>query len=158
MLRFSCILVLSSILTLPSGATVDTSPRGKLRCEFKFSMQVANVTVERTADGHQKKKMLSPSEEHSAPVLDGTSAPLNFSKLTPCQFGISVQSFTPASSRKGERTGRYFMLNSLCMIFMVLHRQRCNVCNESAVLSNHWQRSTDIYCIFTLEFAKMPEQ
>ncbi|KAM9360168.1 cell division cycle-associated protein 2 [Symphorus nematophorus] len=41
--------------------------------------------------------MLSPSEQDSPPVLNDTSAPLNFCGLTPCQFGISVQSFTPAS-------------------------------------------------------------
>lgn len=55
-------------------------------------------------EGEQREKMLSPSEEEAPPVVDGTSDPLNFSKLTPCQFGISVQSFTPATSsnRKGE--------------------------------------------------------
>ncbi|XP_070760893.1 cell division cycle-associated protein 2 [Enoplosus armatus] len=50
-----------------------------------------------STEGHPKEKMLSPSEEDSPPVLNGTSAPLNFSELTPHQFGISVQSFTPAS-------------------------------------------------------------
>ncbi|KAG8011696.1 Cell division cycle-associated protein 2, partial [Nibea albiflora] len=56
--------------------------------------QMADVLTE----GSQSDKALSPSEEvDSPPVLDDTSAPLNFSELTPCQFGISVQSFTPAS-------------------------------------------------------------
>uniref|UniRef100_UPI0037E7BAA1 cell division cycle-associated protein 2 n=1 Tax=Semicossyphus pulcher TaxID=241346 RepID=UPI0037E7BAA1 len=52
----------------------------------------------------QKEKMLSLSEEDSAQIINDTSAPLNFSELTPCQFGISVQSFTPAtlSNRKDK--------------------------------------------------------
>ncbi|XP_027133777.1 cell division cycle-associated protein 2 isoform X6 [Larimichthys crocea] len=55
---------------------------------------MANVLTE----GNQLEKVLSPSEEVDCPpVLDDTSAPLNFSGLTPCQFGISAQSFTPAS-------------------------------------------------------------
>ncbi|XP_051277336.1 cell division cycle-associated protein 2 isoform X3 [Dicentrarchus labrax] len=48
-------------------------------------------------EGDQKEKMVSPLEEDSPPVLNDTSAPLNFTEITPCQFGISVQSFTPAS-------------------------------------------------------------
>ncbi|XP_008295898.1 cell division cycle-associated protein 2 isoform X2 [Stegastes partitus] len=48
--------------------------------------------------GEQKEKVLSPSEEAIPPVLDESLPPLNFSALTPSQFGISVQSFTPASS------------------------------------------------------------
>ncbi|XP_029296608.1 LOW QUALITY PROTEIN: cell division cycle-associated protein 2 [Cottoperca gobio] len=48
-------------------------------------------------EGDQKENLLPPSEEDSLPVLIDTTAPMNFSDLTPCQFGISVQSFTPAS-------------------------------------------------------------
>nr|XP_046241670.1 cell division cycle-associated protein 2 isoform X3 [Scatophagus argus] len=44
-----------------------------------------------------QEEVFSPSEENSPPVLKDVSAPLNFSELTPCQFGISAQSFTPAS-------------------------------------------------------------
>ncbi|XP_070690062.1 cell division cycle-associated protein 2 isoform X2 [Pempheris klunzingeri] len=49
-----------------------------------------------STNGDQKEKRSPPSEEDST-VLQDTSAPLNFSRLTPCQFGISVDSFTPAS-------------------------------------------------------------
>ncbi len=93
-------------------------------------MQIANV--ERNAvrtEGDQMEKMLSPSEEHSSPVLNDTSAPLDFSTLTPCQFGISVQSFAPASlpNLKGERTDPYFMLISFC-IFIDFRKQKCCLC------------------------------
>ncbi|XP_040899224.1 cell division cycle-associated protein 2 isoform X2 [Toxotes jaculatrix] len=57
-------------------------------------------------EGDQKDKMLSPSEEDHPHVLNGTSAPLNFSQLTPCQFGISVQSFTPAASSNHKDKSR----------------------------------------------------
>ncbi|XP_044052570.1 cell division cycle-associated protein 2 isoform X2 [Siniperca chuatsi] len=50
-----------------------------------------------STEGDQEEKILSPSEEDSPPVLNDTLPPLNFSELTPHQFGISVQSFTPAS-------------------------------------------------------------
>ncbi|KAG7489035.1 hypothetical protein JOB18_003307 [Solea senegalensis] len=49
-----------------------------------------------STDGDEREKMLSPSEESTPPLLNGTSAHLNFCTLTPRQFGISVQSFTPA--------------------------------------------------------------
>ncbi|KAM7018138.1 cell division cycle-associated protein 2 [Tautogolabrus adspersus] len=45
----------------------------------------------------QKEEILSPSHEESIQIMNGKSAPLNFSELTPHRFGISVQSFTPAS-------------------------------------------------------------
>uniref|UniRef100_A0A8C3AQQ3 PP1-binding domain-containing protein n=1 Tax=Cyclopterus lumpus TaxID=8103 RepID=A0A8C3AQQ3_CYCLU len=38
----------------------------------------------------------------SPPVVNDTSASLNFSELTPLQFGISEQSFTPASFSKNK--------------------------------------------------------
>ncbi|XP_040011991.1 cell division cycle-associated protein 2 isoform X2 [Xiphias gladius] len=57
-------------------------------------------------EGDPKKKMLSPAEEDVPPVLNGTPAPLNFSELTPCQFGISVQSFTPAASSNRKDKSR----------------------------------------------------
>nr|XP_061841911.1 cell division cycle-associated protein 2-like isoform X2 [Nerophis lumbriciformis] len=50
----------------------------------------------------QKEKMLQPSQDDSAPVLRNSPAPLNFH--TPSQFGISVQSFTPTSSRHTEKS------------------------------------------------------
>nr|XP_033475791.1 cell division cycle-associated protein 2 isoform X2 [Epinephelus lanceolatus] len=55
-------------------------------------------------EADQEGGNLSPSEEASSSVLNDTSAPLNFSELTPFQFGISVRSFTPAplSSHKDK--------------------------------------------------------
>lgn len=75
-------------------------------------MATVKMNTATSTEGDQKEKMLSPSEEDPSLVLNETSAPLNFSGLTPHQFGISVQSFTPASSssRKGERTGPTLML------------------------------------------------
>ncbi|XP_056233368.1 cell division cycle-associated protein 2 isoform X1 [Seriola aureovittata] len=68
---------------------------------------MATVELNTTGtEGDQKEKMLSPSEEDSPAVLNGTSAPLNFSELTPCQFGISVQSFTPAVSSNHKDKSR----------------------------------------------------
>ncbi|GLD73937.1 cell division cycle-associated protein 2 isoform X1, partial [Lates japonicus] len=55
-------------------------------------------------EGDQKEKLLSPSEEDT--VLNDTAAPLNFSELTPCQFGISIQSFTPAASSNRKDKSR----------------------------------------------------
>uniref|UniRef100_A0A8D3C697 PP1-binding domain-containing protein n=1 Tax=Scophthalmus maximus TaxID=52904 RepID=A0A8D3C697_SCOMX len=56
--------------------------------------------------GDQREKMLPPSEEDAPPVSKGTSASLNFSALTPCQFGISAQSFTPAASSSSNHKSR----------------------------------------------------
>ncbi|XP_031705304.1 cell division cycle-associated protein 2 isoform X2 [Anarrhichthys ocellatus] len=65
------------------------------------------ATAEMNTDGDQT---LSPSEEDSPPVLDDTSVPLNFSELTPSQFGISVQSFTPASLSNSKDKSRLAQL------------------------------------------------
>ncbi|XP_073321561.1 cell division cycle-associated protein 2 isoform X2 [Pagrus major] len=73
------------------------------------------ATVERktsSTEGDQKEKLLSPSEEDSPPVLKDTSSHLNFSELTPCQFGISVQSFTPASLSKSKEKSRLAQLKA----------------------------------------------
>ncbi|KAK5910388.1 hypothetical protein CesoFtcFv8_004227 [Champsocephalus esox] len=56
------------------------------------------ATLENRTDGDQKESMLTPSKADSHPVLNDTAAPMMFCNLTPCQFGISVQSFTPGSS------------------------------------------------------------
>ncbi|KAM7416125.1 hypothetical protein PAMA_018275 [Pampus argenteus] len=56
------------------------------------------------SDGDQWAKVLPSSEEDSPAVLNDISSPLNFSKLTPSQFGISVQSFNPASSNRKEKS------------------------------------------------------
>ncbi|XP_068577216.1 cell division cycle-associated protein 2 isoform X2 [Cebidichthys violaceus] len=61
------------------------------------------ATAETNTDGDQT---LSPSEEDSPPVSDYASGPLNFSELTPSQFGISVQSFTPAALSKSKDKSR----------------------------------------------------
>ncbi|KAM8886613.1 cell division cycle-associated protein 2 isoform 2-T2 [Spinachia spinachia] len=55
------------------------------------------ATAEMNTEGGQAEDMSSPPEEYSPPLLGDTSAPLNFSELTPREFGISVESFTPAS-------------------------------------------------------------
>ncbi|XP_041643306.1 cell division cycle-associated protein 2 isoform X3 [Cheilinus undulatus] len=53
----------------------------------------------------QKEEMLTPSTDALSEITNGNSAPLNFSELTPHQFGISVQSFTPASlSNRKDRS------------------------------------------------------
>ncbi|KAM3610825.1 uncharacterized protein V6R79_009298 [Siganus canaliculatus] len=54
------------------------------------------ATLEMSTEDNHKEKM-SPTEEEFPPFLQYTSAPMNFSELTPSQFGISIQSFTPAS-------------------------------------------------------------
>ncbi|XP_026199726.1 cell division cycle-associated protein 2 isoform X2 [Anabas testudineus] len=61
---------------------------------------MAKVTTETKTAGTEEelKEETSPSEKEATPVFDDTSAPLNFSKITPSQFGISVQSFIPSSS------------------------------------------------------------
>lgn len=56
------------------------------------------------ADGGQEESV-TPLEDLPL-VLKETTAPLNFCGLTPCHFGISAKSFTPANSSnsKGGRT------------------------------------------------------
>ncbi|KAM4745675.1 cell division cycle-associated protein 2 isoform 2-T2 [Anableps anableps] len=44
---------------------------------------------------------MSPTEEDAPTVINEISGPLNFSELTPHQFGISVESFIPSSNCKG---------------------------------------------------------
>ncbi|KAM8761554.1 cell division cycle-associated protein 2 isoform 1-T1 [Acanthopagrus schlegelii] len=73
------------------------------------------ATVERktrSTEGGQKEKLLAPSEEDSPSVVNDTSSQLNFSELTPCQFGISVQSFTPASLSKSKEKSRLAQLKA----------------------------------------------
>uniref|UniRef100_A0A3P8S1X5 PP1-binding domain-containing protein n=1 Tax=Amphiprion percula TaxID=161767 RepID=A0A3P8S1X5_AMPPE len=55
-------------------------------------------------NGEQKEKMLSSSEEAAPSILNESLPPLNFSGLTPSQFGISIQSFTPASSDRKDKS------------------------------------------------------
>uniref|UniRef100_A0AAQ4NT91 PP1-binding domain-containing protein n=1 Tax=Gasterosteus aculeatus aculeatus TaxID=481459 RepID=A0AAQ4NT91_GASAC len=70
------------------------------------------ATAEMNAEGNQADDLLSPSEEDSPPVLNDTSAPLNFSELTPREFGISVKSFTPASLSNGKDKFRLAQIKS----------------------------------------------
>ncbi|XP_034450741.1 cell division cycle-associated protein 2 isoform X2 [Hippoglossus hippoglossus] len=63
-------------------------------------------------EGSQKDEMLPPSEENTPPVLTDTSAPLNFSVVTPRRFGISVQSFTPAASSNHKDKSRLSQLKA----------------------------------------------
>lgn len=71
-----------------------------------YKMATVKMNTATSTEGDQKEKMLSPSEEDPSLVLNETSAPLNFSGLTPHQFGISVQSFTPASSSSRKDKSR----------------------------------------------------
>lgn len=79
-------------------------------------MQMA-TTDRKTAGTEEelREKTLPPTEEEAPPVLNDISAPLNFSELTPCQFGISEQSFIPSSSsnRKSERTSLFLCLTAV---------------------------------------------
>ncbi|XP_034547593.1 cell division cycle-associated protein 2 isoform X3 [Notolabrus celidotus] len=60
-------------------------------------MSAVEVNPAATMDD-QKEKTSLPSEDVSPQITnDDKSAPLDFSELTPFQFGISAQSFTPAS-------------------------------------------------------------
>lgn len=112
------------------------------------------ATVERSTgstEGDQQERALSPSEEDSPLVLNDTSAPLNFSELTPCQFGISVQSFTPTSlsNNKGERTASSLLLN--CSAFTVFHRQKCLPHIYRTVFSHHWKRPWEMCVVYILQ-------
>lgn len=66
-------------------------------------MQMAIVDKET-----DERKMLSPLEEDYASV---SREPIDFLKLTPTQFGITVQSFSQApSGSKGEITGTIYCI------------------------------------------------
>lgn len=83
-----------------------------------FSLQMATAEISTVScEGDQEGAASPPSVEDTPSVLNQTSAPLNFSELTPSQFGISVQSFTPAASsnRKGER-GRFVIWLQLLLL------------------------------------------
>lgn len=56
------------------------------------------------ADGGQKESV-TPLEDLPL-VLKETTAPLNFCGLTPCHFGISAKSFTPATSSNSKDKSR----------------------------------------------------
>uniref|UniRef100_A0A3P8NMA7 PP1-binding domain-containing protein n=1 Tax=Astatotilapia calliptera TaxID=8154 RepID=A0A3P8NMA7_ASTCA len=63
-------------------------------------------------DVRQSRAVSPPSVEDTPSVLNQTSAPLNFSELTPSQFGISVQSFTPAASSNRKDKSRLAQLKA----------------------------------------------
>ncbi|XP_026178180.1 cell division cycle-associated protein 2 isoform X2 [Mastacembelus armatus] len=58
-------------------------------------------TIVMNTEGGQQEKMLD-----TAPASNDTVAPMNFSEVTPCQFGISVQSFIPQSSSPSKCTDK----------------------------------------------------
>ncbi|XP_014193753.1 cell division cycle-associated protein 2 isoform X1 [Haplochromis burtoni] len=65
-----------------------------------------------SCEGDQEGAVSPPSVEDTPSVLNQTSAPLNFSELTPSQFGISVQSFTPAASSNRKDKSRLAQLKA----------------------------------------------
>uniref|UniRef100_A0A3B4G9M6 PP1-binding domain-containing protein n=1 Tax=Pundamilia nyererei TaxID=303518 RepID=A0A3B4G9M6_9CICH len=65
-----------------------------------------------SCEGDQEGAVSPPSVEDTPSVLNQTSAPLNFSELTPSQFGISVQSFTPAVSSNRKDKSRLAQLKA----------------------------------------------
>lgn len=65
-----------------------------------------------SCEGDQEGAASPPSVEDIPSVLNQTSAPLNFCELTPSQFGISVQSFTPAASSNRKDKSRLAQLKA----------------------------------------------
>ncbi|XP_035766510.1 cell division cycle-associated protein 2 [Neolamprologus brichardi] len=65
-----------------------------------------------SCEGDQEGAASPPPVEDIPSVLNQTSAPLNFSELTPSQFGISVQSFTPAASSNRKDKSRLAQLKA----------------------------------------------
>ncbi|XP_072244590.1 cell division cycle-associated protein 2 isoform X2 [Leuresthes tenuis] len=62
------------------------------------------ATVETlTGDTKEDQVNMSPSKDTTPSVLSEPSVPLNFSELTPSQFGISVESFTPSTSSSNPK-------------------------------------------------------
>lgn len=109
-------------------------------------MQMATAEISTAAcEGDHEGRALCPSEEDAPSVLNETSAPLNFSELTPSQFGISVQSFTPAASvsskRKGERTDLYLTAAAVAFT-LVESEERCTIIAKNKVyVSCMWNHS-----------------
>ncbi|XP_032372162.1 cell division cycle-associated protein 2 isoform X2 [Etheostoma spectabile] len=66
--------------------------------------KMATVEMNNASTEGDQKENMSPSEEDSPPVVIDPSDPLKFSELTPCQFGISVQSFIPASVNSKDKS------------------------------------------------------
>ncbi|XP_034727187.1 cell division cycle-associated protein 2 isoform X2 [Etheostoma cragini] len=65
---------------------------------------MATVEMNTASTEGDQKENASPSEEDSPPVFIDPSDPLKFSELTPCQFGISVQSFIPVSVNSKDKS------------------------------------------------------
>uniref|UniRef100_A0A668ARS0 PP1-binding domain-containing protein n=1 Tax=Myripristis murdjan TaxID=586833 RepID=A0A668ARS0_9TELE len=55
-------------------------------------------------EGDEEVRKLSSSEEEHVSLLGDTSAPLNFSQLSPSRFGISTQSFIPSSANHKDKS------------------------------------------------------
>ncbi|XP_062418165.1 cell division cycle-associated protein 2 [Pungitius pungitius] len=81
-----------------------------MKPSFKLSAQMA--TADMTTEGDRADGMLSPSEEGSPPLLNDSSAHLNFSELTPRAFGISAKSFTPVSLSNCKDKSRLAQIKS----------------------------------------------
>lgn len=58
------------------------------------------------AEDDQKENV---SSENLSPSPNGHTPVLSFSELTASHFGISVQSFAPSASPKGERSAAFMM-------------------------------------------------
>ncbi|KAM4577501.1 cell division cycle-associated protein 2 isoform 2-T2 [Odontesthes bonariensis] len=68
-------------------------------CIYFNSCTRQMATVETiTADTKEDQENMSHSKDATPYVLNEPSVPINFSELTPSQFGISVESFTTSSS------------------------------------------------------------
>uniref|UniRef100_A0A3Q0RPQ4 PP1-binding domain-containing protein n=1 Tax=Amphilophus citrinellus TaxID=61819 RepID=A0A3Q0RPQ4_AMPCI len=66
---------------------------------------MATVEISTAAsEGDHEGRALCPSEEDAPSLLNETSAPLNFSELTPSQFGISVVSLAPLFSLTTDKS------------------------------------------------------
>ncbi|XP_029366847.1 cell division cycle-associated protein 2 isoform X2 [Echeneis naucrates] len=70
-------------------------------------LKMANIEKNTAGAGADQIEKMGPSEEEAPPICpNGTLPPLNFSELTPTQFGISVQSFIPAASSNSKDKSR----------------------------------------------------
>ncbi|XP_068615364.1 cell division cycle-associated protein 2 [Brachionichthys hirsutus] len=82
----------------------------KLEAPLACSVQMESSDAGTLED--QWEKMPSSLQEAVPPVLHHTSAPLNFTELTPCQFGISVRSFIPAPASNPKDKTRLAQLKA----------------------------------------------
>lgn len=67
---------------------------------YNVSLQKATMDGNDMSVGDDQKE--NESSENSSPLVNSPT-PVNFPELTPSQFGICAQSFTPSATPKGER-------------------------------------------------------